>query len=314
MGTIHGMGSPFPGMDPYLEHPALWRDVHNSLIAALRDQLAPLLRPNYVVRIEERTYVADPDLVLVGVPDVTVSARPGTGQPGLREPHADAAERVDPAASVTGVAVEVPLPTVVRGSERERASRAQPKFVSATASRPAGPASARGRRTTPTVVRETWLEVRLPPGGQVVTTIELLSPTNKLPGEGRRQYESKRNLVLGSPTSLVEIDLVRAGEPMLLRGVTRRGSYSVLVSRGDRRPHATLFPFGLPDPIPTFPIPLRPGEPEPEVRLRELLDHLYERASYDLTIDYTTAPVPPLDEPDRAWAEQLLAASGRRPR
>jgi len=25
------MPSPFPGMDPYLEHPALWPDVHLSL-------------------------------------------------------------------------------------------------------------------------------------------------------------------------------------------------------------------------------------------------------------------------------------------
>lgn len=267
------MGSPFPGMDPYLEHPALWPDVHNSLIAALRDELAPLLRPRYVVRIEERTYVADPDgLVLVGVPDVTVSTRPAASPspPGL-EPAATAAS----GASATGIAVQVPLPSVIR---------------------------------------ETWLEVRLPAGGQVVTTIELLSPTNKLAGEGRRLYESKRNLVLGSPTSLVEVDLLRAGEPMPLRGVASRGAYSVLVSRGDRRPSATLFPFGLRDPIPPFGVPLRPGEPEPEVRLRELLDRLYDRASYDLTVDYTGDPVPPLAEPDRTWAEQLLVGAGRRGR
>jgi hypothetical protein len=26
------MRPPFPGMDPWLEHPALWPDVHNRLI------------------------------------------------------------------------------------------------------------------------------------------------------------------------------------------------------------------------------------------------------------------------------------------
>ena len=31
------MPSPFPGMDPWLEAPRIWPDVHNSLIAALRD-------------------------------------------------------------------------------------------------------------------------------------------------------------------------------------------------------------------------------------------------------------------------------------
>ena len=32
----------FPGMDPWLEHPDLWPDVHNSLIASIRDALTPL--------------------------------------------------------------------------------------------------------------------------------------------------------------------------------------------------------------------------------------------------------------------------------
>jgi len=46
--------SPFPGMNPYLEHPMLWPGVHNGLIAALQLSLAPQLRPRYYVAIEER--------------------------------------------------------------------------------------------------------------------------------------------------------------------------------------------------------------------------------------------------------------------
>ncbi len=49
------MPTPFPGMDPYLEHPSLWPNVHSSLIIALRDELAPQLRPRYYVAVEERT-------------------------------------------------------------------------------------------------------------------------------------------------------------------------------------------------------------------------------------------------------------------
>ena len=44
------MSSPFPGMDPWLEQPGLWTDLHTSLIAALRDELGPLLRPRVGVR------------------------------------------------------------------------------------------------------------------------------------------------------------------------------------------------------------------------------------------------------------------------
>ncbi len=51
------MKMPFPGMDPYLEHPALWPGVHNGLIAALAAQLQPLLAPRYVAAIEQRVYI-----------------------------------------------------------------------------------------------------------------------------------------------------------------------------------------------------------------------------------------------------------------
>jgi uncharacterized protein DUF4058 len=68
------MQSPFPGMDPYLEHPALWPDVHNRLIAALADDLSERVAPQYYVGLERRTYLlkAD-DLVFVGRPDLAVA-------------------------------------------------------------------------------------------------------------------------------------------------------------------------------------------------------------------------------------------------
>jgi Protein of unknown function (DUF4058) len=65
------MPSPFPGMNPYLELPALWHEFHNRLIVALSDTLAPYLQPRYYVAVETRTYLDDdnPEL-LVGIPDV----------------------------------------------------------------------------------------------------------------------------------------------------------------------------------------------------------------------------------------------------
>ena len=38
------MPSPFPGMDPYLENPSLWPDVHHMLISSYREMLAAQLR------------------------------------------------------------------------------------------------------------------------------------------------------------------------------------------------------------------------------------------------------------------------------
>lgn len=51
------MITPFPGMDPYLEHPALWPGVHARLIVWLAHQLRPLIRPRYVTTIEDRVFI-----------------------------------------------------------------------------------------------------------------------------------------------------------------------------------------------------------------------------------------------------------------
>ena len=72
------MPSPFPGMDPYLEAPNLWPDVHLNLISQIQAELNPRLRPNYVARVELRVYVSDDDDDgrKVMVPDVRVDTAP----------------------------------------------------------------------------------------------------------------------------------------------------------------------------------------------------------------------------------------------
>jgi hypothetical protein len=46
------MPSPFPGMDPYLEDPFFWHQVHSQLIVALSHDLGGKLRPKYYAAIE----------------------------------------------------------------------------------------------------------------------------------------------------------------------------------------------------------------------------------------------------------------------
>lgn len=68
------MPSPFPGMDPYLESPDIWPDVHHELISQIRSALNPSLRPNYVARVELRVYLThedDPGLEVL-VPDLRI--------------------------------------------------------------------------------------------------------------------------------------------------------------------------------------------------------------------------------------------------
>jgi hypothetical protein len=53
------MKTPFPGMDPYLEHPGFWRDFHQSFITYWRDWLLDHLPDHYDVRIDERLGVVE---------------------------------------------------------------------------------------------------------------------------------------------------------------------------------------------------------------------------------------------------------------
>ena len=259
------MSTPFPGMDPYLERFDVWPDVHNSLIIALRDYLAPRVRPRYYVSIEQRAYKQEPGgLSFLGRPDVAVVAEPAVAyqvaQTTDRQP-------------VSAITVELPIPDILR---------------------------------------ETYLDVK-DSGGEIITCLEILSPANKVPGRGRSMYEHKRRWVLESRTHLVEIDLLRGGLPMAAAGNGHGMHYRILVSREERRPKADLLPFTVRHPIPDFVLPLQRGDEDVTVPLNTLFHDLYDRAGYDLRVDYRSDPAPPLEGDDTAWAGALLCEAGLRP-
>ena len=268
------MSSPFPGMNPYLENPELWTEVHHLLIGILAETLNPQLLPKYRAAIEKRVYQMNgEDALFVGIPDVTVERSRSVPE---RESSTAASQ------TPSNVAVAPPPATPVNVTV-----------------------------PMPIEFREGYLEIREVATKEVVTLIEVLSPTNKCPGKGREAYEEKRREVLGSRTHLVEIDLLRSGEPMPVSG-SIQGSYRILVSRGDRRPRAELYAFSLQDAIPTFPLPLRSEDIEPTIDLHSCLDLAYDRAGYGIVIDYNREPVPALSEADAVWVDTLLRQKGCR--
>ena len=71
------MPSPFPGMDPYLEAPALWEGFHNNLITYVRNELVAVLPNQYTVVTEMRVYLDLLDMGSERISDVEVIRAPG---------------------------------------------------------------------------------------------------------------------------------------------------------------------------------------------------------------------------------------------
>ncbi|MBI4614852.1 MAG: DUF4058 family protein [Planctomycetes bacterium] len=156
-----------------------------------------------------------------------------------------------------------------------------------------------------------WLEIRTPDGREVVTVIEMLSPTNKATaGDGHSAYLLRRNRLLGSGSNLVEIDLLRGGHRAPLSEPYPPGDYAVVVDRVPMRPKCHVFMWGVREPLPVVPIPLREGETEVGLDLRRTFGLVYDRARYDLSLRYEGEPVPPFPPEHRAWVDERRA---RRP-
>jgi hypothetical protein len=93
-------------------------------------------------------------------------------------------------------------------------------------------------------------------GNLVVTVIEVLSPTNKPPGDGLLEYQRKQREITQSQTSLVEINLLRGGRHILavpLENIPEklRTPYMVCVRRATARSRAELYPIPLSQKLPT---------------------------------------------------------------
>ncbi|QEH36321.1 hypothetical protein OJF2_48820 [Aquisphaera giovannonii] len=157
----------------------------------------------------------------------------------------------------------------------------------------------------PDVEHQAYLEIRDRASRELVTVLELLSPANKVRHRG--QHVRERDQVIVSTSHLVEIDLLRGGEPM--PSPDRPACvYSVVVSRADRRPEADFWPIRLREPLPIIPIPLREPDRDATLDLQDLLHRVHEAGRYARYI-FDSQPSPPLSAEDAEWARGIVAAA-----
>jgi hypothetical protein len=154
------------------------------------------------------------------------------------------------------------------------------------------------------VERHSYLEIRDRGNRELITVLELLSPSNKKAGPDREQYLIKRRELIRSSVHLVEIDLLRGGPRLPVEGLPEC-DYSVVVSRAEDRPEVEIWPIRLRERLPEVPIPLRQADPDARIDPQTLLHRVYDSARYDAYI-YTGTPQPSLSPADAAWAAQFV--------
>ena len=153
-------------------------------------------------------------------------------------------------------------------------------------------------------------------GNRVVTVFELLSDTNKQPGEGQDLYRRKQREYLQGDVNLVEIDLLRSGKRVLAVSPSRippayRTTYQVCVTCSSRPRSYERYRLPLSESLPAIRVPLRSTDADVLLDLQTLIDRCYHHGRYD-DIDYRTDPRPPLEPADAAWARDWLSAKGMR--
>ncbi len=279
------MPSPFPGMDPWLESHTVWPDFHDRLAEQISATLNMVLPVPYYAQlgVREETGIVGHASTRRIVPDVAVN------QP------------TKPKLSTTGAMtsslalLDTPRSEVTESLELDLKNELQSvSFVEIRDSRS---------------------------GHEVVTLIEILSPANKTAGPDHDSYLRKRKEILASTTSLIEIDLLRAGRRDFFGEEVHQRMYElapsvdyiVVLQRAWQRVGSMvyqLFPIRLPEILPVVAVPLRQSEVEATLDLQYAFQQTYDRGPYQRgAVDYDLPPEPPLTEDLVAWAQQYLDAT-----
>ena len=265
------MASPFPGMDPYIEACGLWGDFHHDLISEIKNALAQAVPERYLVRAGERSYV------------VLVEEEGKTSRPFLPDISVTTERRKRPSKKKGGTAVAEPV------------FKAEPVLM---------------RAFVEEEHREAFVEIyEATPEQRLVTSIEVLSPSNKRPNTpGWDLYVRKRQSLLLGDVNLVEIDLLRSGQRMPMLDPWPDSPYTLLVARAKKYDMCQVWPVYFQMPSPLIHVPLAKPDPDIAVGLQPMIDKIYQRSRYERSIDYGKPLTPPLRAAETGWLKQQLQA------
>ncbi len=270
------MPSPFPGMDPYLESPAFWQDLHLSLMFCAREALQPLLPPRYYALMGERIILEEPQRSYY--PDVRVARKPS-------ESPADGAQAAQGSSGAVAVAIEADAAVEVEAVEEIREVYLEIRDVSGghvvTVIEIVSPAN----KSAGSQTHKTYLQKQADVLGSDASLVEI-------------DLLRRGTHVLAVPESRLEH--------------VRPFDYLMCVHRAARRGKFQLYPRTVRQPLPRIAIPLRPEDGDVVLDLQAVFNRCYDSAPYARLIDYRLEPQVPLLPSDAVWADALLREKGLR--
>lgn len=161
--------------------------------------------------------------------------------------------------------------------------------------------------------RQGFIEIRdKRSGGRVVSVIEFVSPSNKVPGKGRDLYHQKREECWEASVNFVEIDLTRRRPLNLMVSAEQlpdKGEhpYHACVWRATPPGQCEVYAFSLRQALPAIRVPLRATDEDARLALQPLVDRVMTAGGYD-DIDYTAPLDLPLAQDDAQWLSERLGS------
>lgn len=262
------MPSPFPGMDPYLESRAYWRDFHQRFITYLAEALNERLPPDYFAKIDERVVIQPwRDLF---IPDMTIFKHTGSEYVAQRVRSGAAVAEFDPPVLMTALA-----PDELRESFIEIYAIKNQAEVLTTIELLSPINKAGGTGSAEYVEKQK----------------ELLScPVNLIEMDFLRS---------GQHTVAPDYEELKKVRP-------QPWDYLISLHRGGAKGNYEVWFMTVRERIPRILIPLEPGVQDVILNLQAVFRRTYDAAGYVRSIAYREDPVPPLEGKDAAWMNALL--------
>ena len=138
------------------------------------------------------------------------------------------------------------------------------------------------------------IEIRGRRFDHLITTVELLSPSNKEPGPDRESLLVKRADLLHQGVNVVDLDLLVVGRRVPLLVPLPAGDYYALVTRADRREQCEVYGWTVRDPLPTIAVPVEHETADVPLDLSTAFERVYRRFHFDRQLDHDRPlPAPP---------------------